>query len=182
MFLDRYSHLFTRWKCEHMCLHFLSIHFQPSRYCLALIVIDKSFKLIMIGRLVPKGQHIPLVDQNRWGSHLSSVDLKMAVHDQLPGMIAGMGKSDQKDDVVQPTLQHEQQSFSCNSLFSLGALEEELKVVEPKLKEELARRRKVIEWMLERKIFDYKEVARVISTYYSSPGRLMNMIMHKSMD
>jgi flagellar protein FlaI len=47
---------------------------------------------------------------------------------------------------------------------------------EQELKDELARRRSIIEWMYEQKIFDYREVARVISTYYSSPEKVMNVV------
>jgi flagellar protein FlaI len=49
-------------------------------------------------------------------------------------------------------------------------------VSDENIKEELARRKKVLEWMLKKKIYDYREVARIISTYYSDPGRLLDFI------
>ncbi len=47
---------------------------------------------------------------------------------------------------------------------------------EAELKDELARRKSVIEWMYKQEIFDYREVARVISTYYTNPERVMTVI------
>jgi len=52
-------------------------------------------------------------------------------------------------------------------------------ISEDEIKEELARRKKILEWMLEKKIFDYKNVARIVSTYYSDPERLMDFIIEE---
>jgi flagellar protein FlaI len=47
---------------------------------------------------------------------------------------------------------------------------------ENELKDELARRRNIIEWMYNQGIFDYREVSRIISAYYTNPERVMNVI------
>jgi len=52
-------------------------------------------------------------------------------------------------------------------------------ISEDEIKEELARRKKILEWMLEKKIFDYKSVARIVSTYYSDPEKLMDFIIEE---
>ena len=44
------------------------------------------------------------------------------------------------------------------------------------LKDELTRRKIIIEWMYRQEIFDYREVARIISTYYTNPERVMTVI------
>jgi flagellar protein FlaI len=41
---------------------------------------------------------------------------------------------------------------------------------------ELFRRKLVVEWMFSRRIFNYSEVARIISAYYTSPERVMNIV------
>ncbi len=41
---------------------------------------------------------------------------------------------------------------------------------------ELFRRKKIIEWMLEHNIYDYRQVAKIIHTYYTDPERLMDYI------
>lgn len=51
-----------------------------------------------------------------------------------------------------------------------------LGITEETIKEEIGRRKNVLEWMLKEEIFDYREVARVISTYYSDPERVMDTI------
>lgn len=48
-----------------------------------------------------------------------------------------------------------------------------LGITEETIQEELVRRKKIMEWMLEREIFDYRDVARVVSTYYTNPDRVM---------
>ncbi len=58
----------------------------------------------------------------------------------------------------------------------LSSITKRLGVTEDKLKEEMARRKSVLEWMLEQNIFDYKDVARIISTYYSNPERIMDLV------
>ncbi|MBM3303996.1 MAG: hypothetical protein FJY76_02775, partial [Candidatus Aenigmarchaeota archaeon] len=48
---------------------------------------------------------------------------------------------------------------------------------EDTLKNELMRRKKVLEWMHEQGVFDYRDVARVISTYYTNPDKVMDAVM-----
>ena len=50
-------------------------------------------------------------------------------------------------------------------------------VTEDTLKNELMRRKKVLEWLYEQGIFDYRDVARVISTYYTNPDKVMDAIL-----
>ena len=35
---------------------------------------------------------------------------------------------------------------------------------------------KILEWMLEKEIFDYREVAKVVAMYYSNPVKLLNIM------
>ncbi|MFQ5648171.1 MAG: LAGLIDADG family homing endonuclease [Candidatus Aenigmatarchaeota archaeon] len=49
-------------------------------------------------------------------------------------------------------------------------------ITDEAIKAELLRRKLVLEWMLEQGILDYKEVAKVISAYYSNPDRIMDMV------
>lgn len=51
-----------------------------------------------------------------------------------------------------------------------------LGLTEASLKEEMRVRKSILEWMKERKIFDYRDVARIINGYYSNPERIINMI------
>ncbi|MBI4182036.1 MAG: type II/IV secretion system ATPase subunit [Candidatus Aenigmarchaeota archaeon] len=51
-----------------------------------------------------------------------------------------------------------------------------LGLTEDTVKEEIVRRKRVLEWMLRQGIYDYREVARVISTYYSDPDRVMRAV------
>lgn len=44
------------------------------------------------------------------------------------------------------------------------------------IKEEILRRKKILEWMLEKKLYDYEDVSRIISTYYSNPERVLNLV------
>jgi len=44
------------------------------------------------------------------------------------------------------------------------------------VQEELIRRKKILEWMLEREVYDYRDVARIISTYYTDPERVMSAV------
>jgi flagellar protein FlaI len=48
---------------------------------------------------------------------------------------------------------------------------------EDTIRNEMMRRKKVLEWMYEQSIFDYRDVARVISTYYSNPDKVMDAVM-----
>ena len=47
---------------------------------------------------------------------------------------------------------------------------------------EVLRRKRILEWMLENKIFDYREVSRIINGYYSSPERIMSYIEESGED
>ena len=49
-------------------------------------------------------------------------------------------------------------------------------LTEESVKEELVRRKTVLDWMLGRGIMDYKDVARVLASYYSNPERVMELI------
>ncbi|HDD46064.1 MAG TPA: hypothetical protein ENG42_01185 [Candidatus Aenigmarchaeota archaeon] len=44
------------------------------------------------------------------------------------------------------------------------------------LKDELAARKSVLEWMVENKIYDYRDVANIINTYYSNPDKILSLI------
>ncbi len=50
-------------------------------------------------------------------------------------------------------------------------------VSEDTIRNEMMRRKKVLEWMHEQNILDYRDVARVISTYYNNPGKVMDAVM-----
>lgn len=45
------------------------------------------------------------------------------------------------------------------------------------IKDEIVRRKKILEWMVEREIFDYRDFAKIISLYYSDPERVMDMTL-----
>jgi flagellar protein FlaI len=47
------------------------------------------------------------------------------------------------------------------------------------IKQELMRRKMIMEWMLAENILDYKEFARIVSTYYTNPDKLINLIREK---
>lgn len=49
-------------------------------------------------------------------------------------------------------------------------------VTEDTIVEELLRRKSVLEWMTEQRIFDYREVARIISTYYTDPEKVVTLV------
>lgn len=58
----------------------------------------------------------------------------------------------------------------------LRSIAERQALDEAGVKDELARRKSIIEWMYRQEIFDYREVARIISTYYTNPERVMTVI------
>jgi flagellar protein FlaI len=41
---------------------------------------------------------------------------------------------------------------------------------------ETLRRRKIVEWMKEKRVFDYNEVSRIVNGYYTSPERVMSFV------
>ena len=59
----------------------------------------------------------------------------------------------------------------------LKNIAKKLGVTEATIQEELLRRKQILEWMLEQEIFDYKEVAKIITSYYSNPDTVLESIM-----
>jgi len=59
----------------------------------------------------------------------------------------------------------------------LKKVSKKLGITEDTIKGELLRRKKVLEWMVEREVYDYKDFARVISLYYSDPEKVMDMTL-----
>jgi flagellar protein FlaI len=51
-----------------------------------------------------------------------------------------------------------------------------LGLTEASLKEELRTRKGVLEWMHERRMFDYIEVSGIINGYYSNPERIISLV------
>jgi flagellar protein FlaI len=60
--------------------------------------------------------------------------------------------------------------------FVLRNLSKRMGITEDAIKDELMRRKAILEWMLEREIYDYREVAKIVSEYYSDPDRVMDMV------
>jgi flagellar protein FlaI len=60
--------------------------------------------------------------------------------------------------------------------FVLKNLAKRMGITEETIKDELMRRKMIIEWMLEQEIYDYREVAKIVSEYYSNPERVMDMV------
>jgi len=58
----------------------------------------------------------------------------------------------------------------------LKKIAKKMGITEESIQHELARRKKIIEWMLEKEIFDYREVAKVISAYYHDPERVISAV------
>jgi flagellar protein FlaI len=58
----------------------------------------------------------------------------------------------------------------------LNKLSKRLGISDNVIKNELIRRKIILEWMFEHKIFDYREVAKIIDTYYSSPEKIINLV------
>jgi flagellar protein FlaI len=59
---------------------------------------------------------------------------------------------------------------------SLREIAKKAGVPEESVSAELFRRKAVLDWMLERGIFDYKDVGRIISMYYSNPERITDLM------
>ncbi len=51
-----------------------------------------------------------------------------------------------------------------------------LGITEASLKEEIRTRKRILEWMKEKKMFDYREVAKIINAYYSNPEKIIAMV------
>lgn len=58
----------------------------------------------------------------------------------------------------------------------LKKISERLGMTEEEVKEELIRRKIILDWMLGQEIIDYREVAKVITTYYTAPQRLIDLL------
>ncbi len=58
----------------------------------------------------------------------------------------------------------------------LEHLAKTLGLTEPSLREELRVRKTILEWMHEKQMYDYREVANMITGYYSDPERIINMV------
>jgi flagellar protein FlaI len=58
----------------------------------------------------------------------------------------------------------------------LKSLARKLGITEDSIKDELLRRKTVLEWMLENGVEDYREVARLVSTYYTDPESVIDMV------
>lgn len=58
----------------------------------------------------------------------------------------------------------------------LEMIAKKMGLTEDTIKEELIRRKKVLEWMQKKGVYDYRDVATVISIYYSNPTRIMDLI------
>lgn len=61
--------------------------------------------------------------------------------------------------------------------YVLKKVAERLGISDDSIKEEVLRRRRILEWMVESEIYDYREVGRIISTYYSNPERIIDLAM-----
>lgn len=55
-----------------------------------------------------------------------------------------------------------------------------LGMAEDAMRAEIARRKRILEWMAENSILDYRDVAKIISLYYSDPSKLLNIISGSS--
>jgi flagellar protein FlaI len=60
--------------------------------------------------------------------------------------------------------------------FVLKGLARRMGITEDVIQEELMRRKMVLEWMLSQEIYDYNEFAKIVSEYYSSPDKIMEML------
>lgn len=61
----------------------------------------------------------------------------------------------------------------------LRNISDRLALNEDELKSELVRRKEILEWMYIQGIYDYREVARLISAYYSNPQRVMDVVQER---
>jgi flagellar protein FlaI len=51
-----------------------------------------------------------------------------------------------------------------------------LGLTEASLKEEIRTRKGILEWMWERRMFDYRDVSNIINGYYSNPERIIGLV------
>ena len=59
----------------------------------------------------------------------------------------------------------------------LKKVAERLGIADDSMKEELVRRKMILEWMVEKEIYDYREVAKIIGIYYLNPERIIDLVM-----
>ena len=59
----------------------------------------------------------------------------------------------------------------------LQKISQKLGVSEREIQQEMMRRKKVIEWMVDQQIFDYREVAKIVSSYYLNPEKMLDAII-----
>ncbi|MBU0530767.1 MAG: type II/IV secretion system ATPase subunit, partial [Nanoarchaeota archaeon] len=59
----------------------------------------------------------------------------------------------------------------------LKEIARKLGITEDTIQDEIMRRKKVLEWMVEREIFDYMDFAKIVSLYYSDPEKIMDMTL-----
>ncbi|MBL7206346.1 MAG: type II/IV secretion system ATPase subunit [Candidatus Aenigmarchaeota archaeon] len=60
---------------------------------------------------------------------------------------------------------------------TLKKLAERLGITEDTIRQELVNRKKILEWMLEQEMYEYREVSKVINAYYTNPENLIERIM-----
>jgi flagellar protein FlaI len=60
--------------------------------------------------------------------------------------------------------------------FVLKSIAKRMGVTEKAIKDELMRRKIVLEWMLQQEIYDYREFARIVSEYYSNPEKVIDLV------
>ena len=65
---------------------------------------------------------------------------------------------------------------TVNPSFVLKKIVEQYGISEAVLLSEIAQRTKIIEWMVENNIDNYKDVARIMKVYYTEPERLLDVI------
>ncbi|MEE9323105.1 MAG: type II/IV secretion system ATPase subunit [Candidatus Aenigmarchaeota archaeon] len=51
-----------------------------------------------------------------------------------------------------------------------------LGLTEASLKEELRVRKSILEWMFDKRMFDYREIANIVNGYYSNPERIVTLV------
>jgi len=61
--------------------------------------------------------------------------------------------------------------------FVLKKIGERLGITDDAIKDEVIRRKKILEWMVTEEIFDYREVGKIVATYYSNPERILDLAM-----
>ena len=60
--------------------------------------------------------------------------------------------------------------------FVLRKIAKKIGVTDAEVQVELLNRKRVLDWMVERNISDYKEVAKIIAAYYTNPERVLESV------